>query len=576
MKYEYIIIGAGPAGIQLGYFFQQHNYNYLILDKSKYPGSFFQKYPRHGKLLSINKRYTGKTNDDFNLRHDWNSLLCHDYAEFNMKKFSQEFYPSSNDYFKYLQAFTSRYQLKIKYQQEVKTISKKKSLFIIQCDKVKYTCKKVIIATGLFKPVIPNFKGNATNLILGYENMPMDKKFYQDKKVLIIGGGNSAFETANYLLDVTQIVHLATLRGSPKFAWNTHFAGDLRTVNAEFIDTYYLKSLNGIIPHLESHTNINGEVTTPTVHFIKKGKQILALPSDDIGNLDEDTLHFAANLLHIKNNPIMDQQMIHFIYDIVIRCTGFTFDNSIFNLPCVPEMFNDKLPKIKSNFESVNVPNMFFAGVLTQSLDYKKSSGSFIHGFRYNCLALFNYLQYKYQQTDWPHLIFDNHEELVTYMIHRINTTSALYQMFSSLLDLLVFHNNKYIYYFELPKKYLSLFCQEHQYEMYFTISLEYGGRFSHNAFDENRFEIDPNKAHLSKFLHPIFRFYYNYMQTGELHFLEDFFVEWNSYDLHHIPLSDFILYCIDNKKYPTPNNYNENIATLINSVILYFIIKFQ
>ena len=183
MKYEYIIIGAGPAGIQLGYFFQQHNYNYLILDKSKYPGSFFQKYPRHGKLLSINKRYTGKTNDDFNLRHDWNSLLCHDYAEFNMKKFSQEFYPSSNDYFKYLQAFTSRYQLKIKYQQEVKTISKKKSLFIIQCDKVKYTCKKVIIATGLFKPVIPNFKGNATNLILGYENMPMDKKFYQDNLI---------------------------------------------------------------------------------------------------------------------------------------------------------------------------------------------------------------------------------------------------------------------------------------------------------------------------------------------------------------------------------------------------------
>ena len=44
----------------------------------------------------------------------------------------------------------------------------------------------------------------------------------------------------------------------------------------------------------------------------------------------------------------MDQQMIHFINDIVIRCTGFTFDNSIFKHPCVPEMFNDKLPKIKS------------------------------------------------------------------------------------------------------------------------------------------------------------------------------------------------------------------------------------
>ena len=41
-------------------------------------GSFFTRYPRHDKLISINKRFTGKTNKEFNMRHDWNSLLSDD------------------------------------------------------------------------------------------------------------------------------------------------------------------------------------------------------------------------------------------------------------------------------------------------------------------------------------------------------------------------------------------------------------------------------------------------------------------------------------------------------------------
>ena len=44
---------------------------------------------------------------------------------------------------------------------------------------------------------------------------------------------------------------------------------------------------------------------------------------------------------------------------------------------------NGKVPLLKSNFESKNIPNLFFAGILSQEISYKKSSGPFIHGFRY-------------------------------------------------------------------------------------------------------------------------------------------------------------------------------------------------
>ena len=38
-----IIIGAGPAGLQLGYFFEKNSINYLIFEKNDICGSFFSK-----------------------------------------------------------------------------------------------------------------------------------------------------------------------------------------------------------------------------------------------------------------------------------------------------------------------------------------------------------------------------------------------------------------------------------------------------------------------------------------------------------------------------------------------------
>ncbi|MDJ0677957.1 MAG: NAD(P)-binding domain-containing protein, partial [Calothrix sp. MO_167.B42] len=74
-KYDYLIIGAGPAGLQLGYFLEKANRNYLILEAGDVPGTSFQKFPRHEKLISINKVYTGYKDMEINLRWDWNSLL---------------------------------------------------------------------------------------------------------------------------------------------------------------------------------------------------------------------------------------------------------------------------------------------------------------------------------------------------------------------------------------------------------------------------------------------------------------------------------------------------------------------
>ena len=90
--HDTIIIGAGPAGLQMGYFLQQAGRDYLILEAEDQAGSFFAKQPRHRTLLSINKRFNWFSEADYNLRHDWNSLLTED-KTLLFGNYSEELYP---------------------------------------------------------------------------------------------------------------------------------------------------------------------------------------------------------------------------------------------------------------------------------------------------------------------------------------------------------------------------------------------------------------------------------------------------------------------------------------------------
>ena len=70
-------------------------------------GNFFNTYPRHGKLISLNKRNTGKTNKEFNMRHDWNSLLSND-ESLLIKHYSKELFPHKSVMLKYLSDYQKK------------------------------------------------------------------------------------------------------------------------------------------------------------------------------------------------------------------------------------------------------------------------------------------------------------------------------------------------------------------------------------------------------------------------------------------------------------------------------------
>ena len=62
---------SGPGGLQLGRSLSQAGRDYLILERNASAGSYFARYPRHRTLISLNKRFTGRSDPEFNLRHDW-------------------------------------------------------------------------------------------------------------------------------------------------------------------------------------------------------------------------------------------------------------------------------------------------------------------------------------------------------------------------------------------------------------------------------------------------------------------------------------------------------------------------
>lgn len=83
----------------------------------------------------------------------------------------------------------------------------------------------LLVATGLWVPQTVEFVGS--DLVEGYESISTNPEDYKNQAVLILGKGNSAFETAQSIMGRASRVHM--LSSSPvRLAWQTHYVGDLR------------------------------------------------------------------------------------------------------------------------------------------------------------------------------------------------------------------------------------------------------------------------------------------------------------------------------------------------------------
>ncbi|XP_077982946.1 FAD-dependent oxidoreductase domain-containing protein 2-like [Glandiceps talaboti] len=535
---DYCVIGAGPSGLQMGYFLQKAGRDYIIYEKASTVGSFFIQYPRHRKLISINKIYTGRTNKEFNFRHDWNSLISDD-EDLLIGRYTEDFFPHADVMVKYLSDYAQRYRLNIQYNTDVKNIKRiddeysdvSRKFELINQVNTTYTCRTVIVCTGISKPNRPEFDGSEHTV--GYEDVSLNRTDFIGKSVLILGKGNSAMETAMHIGGVADFIHLVS--GSfTEEAYYTHYVGDIRAVNNEIYDTFFLKSLDGLL-------------TFPL-------DDDLTVTKDEDGKFHVDGAHAIT---------LRDNFLLRHPYDVIIRCLGFLFDFSIFDesslgLQSVTPKKSYHLPKyplINHDFQAHNVPGLYFAGTNTHSLDQKKSSGGFIHGFRYTARVLHRILEHRNHGEPWPS-IRQPITELLNHLVKRINEASGLYQMFGVLGDVISLSRDgtSYEYFEEYPVKLLWDFknITGQTADSVIVVLLEYGK-------DDEVHELGLSKlGHKSYFIHPVLYYYdklptESYMnETDDVfdvlprpskihHMNSDFLTSWKSPNSHVLPLRRFI-----------------------------------
>jgi thioredoxin reductase len=499
---EYLIIGAGPAGLQLGYFLKKSGREYLILESGSGAGTFYTQFPRHRTLISINKVHTGHDDPEVNLRWDWNSLLSDDGPLF--RDYSSRYFPAADDLVRYLADFAAHHALNVQYDTRVTRVSRDAAGFqVTDADGRVYRAPRVVVATGYGRSYTAPIPG--IELAEEYSTVSVEPRDFVNQDVLILGKGNSAFETADNLVATAAIIHVASPR-PVQFAWKTHFVGHLRAVNNNFLDTYQLKSQNAVL-----------DCTVERIRRRDDGKLVVSVSYSHANGEHEDL-----------------------VYDRVIACTGFGFDASIFDENCRPELtINDRFPKQTSAWESTSVEGLFFAGALMHMRDFKKHTSGFIHGFRYNVRTLQRLFEARYHGVPLAgRQLAATPERLVEAVLERVNRTSGLWQQFGFLCDVLtVSEDGSAEHVEELPLDYVhDSDLGEHPH--YYTLTLEFG-KVTGDPFAIER-HPDARMADRSTFLHPVVRRYAGSELIGEVHLIEDLYAEWTKPEMHVRPLTEF------------------------------------
>lgn len=487
----------------MGYGLHRRGDDYLILEAGDEVGAFFKRFPRHRTLISINKVHTGYEDTEINLRWDWNSLVCDDDAML-FKEFSKRYFPSADDMVDYLTAFARRYDLNVGTSSTVSRISRDGDFQIGLQNGEMLTCRILVVATGRTKPYVPQIPG--IELAENYVDMDVDPMEFVNQRVFIIGKGNSAFETADNLVETASVIHLAS-PNNIQLAWKTHYVGHLRAVNNNFLDTYQLKSQNTIIDGvIERIARENGKFTVSVRYSHADGQRI------DV--------------------PV----------DRVIACTGFKFDESIFDEGVRPKLVHDgRFPAMTSEWESVNVKDMYFAGALMHGRDYKETFSGFIHGFRYNVEVLARFLDRKYKDEELDRRRFgDDPRELFEGIYHRIHTSSSLFQQPGFLCDVIVCSSApggaEYLCYRDLPMDYLK----DHDIsggDPYITLTMEYGKEDHPDPFNIQR---HPEDGRVSAFIHPVIRHFRDGDMVSEYHIAEDLENNWYQ-ELYMEPFFEYL-----------------------------------
>ncbi|WP_192823218.1 NAD(P)/FAD-dependent oxidoreductase [Rufibacter sp. LB8] len=196
-NFDTIIIGAGQAGLALGYYLQQQNQRFLLLEAA----------------MQIGQPW----------RNRYDSLTLFTPAEYSQLpgyalNLPKAHYPTKDQIAGYLQDYAAHFQLPVALGQPVLSVTKANGFFTLSTASKTYLAKNVVVATGPFQtPFIPEFATEPSEIVVQVHSAQYrNPAQFPAGNVLVVGAGNSGAQIAVELAKTHQVT--LSVKKKPRFS----------------------------------------------------------------------------------------------------------------------------------------------------------------------------------------------------------------------------------------------------------------------------------------------------------------------------------------------------------------------
>jgi putative flavoprotein involved in K+ transport len=184
-----VVVGAGQAGLAIGYFLARQGRRFVILEAGESIGQAWRT-RWNSLVLFTSRRYSGLPGLPF--------------------PGDPEGYATRDEVLEYLEQYAATFKLPVRLGTPVRRLGHAAGRFGLELDGGRMEADQVVVATGPFQvPRIPPIPGQlAPDVFQVHSTGYMEPSDVPAGTVVVVGGGNTGFQIAKEL-SATRLVHLA-------------------------------------------------------------------------------------------------------------------------------------------------------------------------------------------------------------------------------------------------------------------------------------------------------------------------------------------------------------------------------